>query len=87
MSTSQRWVLVAVIGTILVLAVVGVLLVPRSRVGSLPPGLPPLPCGDDVLVTTLLDFGSKAMCVRGHVWFYSGGQWSPLPSPRDLISP
>jgi hypothetical protein len=85
MTAAQRWIVLAVILLAFVLAAVAVVVIPRSRFGSVPPNLPPLPCGDRVLTSTQQGPFTKAVCIRAHVWFYARGRWVTRPAPEDFV--
>jgi len=79
------WLIASVVGLVLIIGLVVCLVAPHSRIGSLPGNVSPLPCGHAVLTSTHYQGITKAICVRGDVWFYTGGRWLTAPKLEDAV--
>jgi hypothetical protein len=85
MTTVQRWVTAIAVALILLLGIVFAMVATHSRVGSLPPNLPPLPCGHAVLTSTQFGGMTKVTCIRGEIWFHSRAGWTQSPPIEQAL--
>jgi len=79
MTPLQRRLTVIAVALILAIGLVLAIVATHSRIGSLPPDCPPLPCGHAVLTSTQSMGVTKAVCLRGEVWFHHRGGWTNNP--------